>query len=106
MAGVTADDWEAFITSPAVTVGGVSIDAATFAENFVVSADGSGLSMVVEGPVLLGDVNLDGAVNFLDISPFIALLSNGDFQAEADINEDTDVNFLDISPFIAILSSQ
>ena len=30
--------------------------------------------------VLLGDVNLDGIVNFSDISPFIAVLSNGDFQ--------------------------
>ena len=105
LAGVTADDWEAFITSPAVTVGGVSIDAATFAENFVVSADGSGLSMVVEGPVLLGDVNRDGAVDFLDISPFIVLLSAGDFQAEADTNEDGVVDFLDISPFIILLSS-
>ena len=55
-------------------------------------------------PVLLGDVNLDGVVNFLDISPFISLLSGGGFQTEADINEDEVVNFLDISPFIGILS--
>ena len=27
--------------------------------------------------ILLGDVNLDGAVNFSDISPFIVLLSGG-----------------------------
>ncbi len=53
---------------------------------------------------LLGDVNMDGAVNFLDISPFIALLSTGEFKTEADVNEDSFVNFLDISPFIAILS--
>ena len=54
--------------------------------------------------VLLGDVNLDGVVNFLDISPFIAFLSTSDFQAEADVNESGAVNFLDISTFIAILS--
>ena len=54
---------------------------------------------------LLGDVNLDGNVNFLDISPFIALLANGGFQTEADINGDGMVSFLDIAPFIAILSS-
>ena len=48
--------------------------------------------------------NLDGAVSFLDISPFITLLSNGDFQVEADIDESGAVDFLDISPFIAILS--
>lgn len=57
-------------------------------------------------PTLLGDVNLDGVVNFLDISPFIALLSAGDFQAEADIDQNEAVDFLDISPFIAILSGQ
>ena len=53
---------------------------------------------------LLGDVNLDGLVNFLDISPFIAVLSGGDFQAEADCDQSGFVNFLDISPFIGILS--
>jgi poly(beta-D-mannuronate) lyase len=55
-------------------------------------------------PVLLGDVNLDGSVDFLDISPFIAVLSSGGDQAEADCNEDGSVDFLDISPFIGILS--
>ena len=52
---------------------------------------------------LLGDVNVDGTVNFLDISPFIVLLASRDFQFEADVNGDSDVNFLDISPFISIL---
>ena len=52
----------------------------------------------------LGDVNLDGTVNFLDISPFIAVLSTGDFQTQADIDQNGRVDFLDISPFIAILS--
>ena len=56
--------------------------------------------------VLLGDVNLDGGVNFLDISPFIAILTTGDFQDEADLDQNGSVNFLDISPFIAALSSQ
>ena len=57
-------------------------------------------------PVLsiVGDVNGDQVVNFLDISPFIALLSSGDFQDEADINQDESVNFLDISPFIILLT--
>ena len=54
--------------------------------------------------VVLGDVDLSGTVNFLDISPFIAVLSGGTFQAEADCDENGDVDFLDISPFIAILS--
>jgi|GEM_PF-1030790 len=54
---------------------------------------------------LLGDCNLDGVVNFLDIAPFIAILSAGDFLAEADVNEDGTVDFLDIAPFISILAS-
>lgn len=61
---------------------------------------------VTQIPELLGDVNLDGLVNFLDISPFISVLSTGGFQAEADIDLSGDVNFLDITPFIAILSGQ
>lgn len=55
--------------------------------------------------VLLGDVNLDGLVNLLDIEPFVDLLSSGMLQAEADINQDGLVNLLDIEPFIAILSA-
>ena len=55
---------------------------------------------------LLGDANLNGVVNFLDISPFISLLSSGTFLDQADVNRDGLVNFLDISPFISILSSQ
>ena len=54
--------------------------------------------------MLLGDCNQDGAVDFLDISPFISTLSNGDFRAEADINEDGVVDFLDVGPFIELLS--
>lgn len=53
----------------------------------------------------LGDVNLDDNVNFLDIAPFIAILSSGGFQLEADLNGDSSVNFLDIAPFIAVLSN-
>ena len=53
----------------------------------------------------LGDCNLDGAVDFLDISPFISLLTVGEYFEQADVNQDGSVNFLDISPFIALLSS-
>ena len=63
-----------------------------------------GLSVAFETTILLGDTNLDGAVNFLDISPFISILTVGDFLAEADVNEDGAVDFLDISPFISILA--
>ena len=54
--------------------------------------------------VLLGDVNLDGAVDLLDVAPFVDLLINGDFQAEADINHDAVVSLLDVGPFVEILT--
>ena len=56
-----------------------------------------------ESEVLIGDVNLDGVVNLLDISPFIDLLLSGGYSVEADINGDGAVNSLDIDPFIEIL---
>ncbi len=62
------------------------------------------LSLTGTTVVLLGDVNRDGVVNFLDLSPFITLLSTGTFQAEADMNEDGVVNFFDIAFFITKLS--
>jgi hypothetical protein len=52
---------------------------------------------------LLGDVNLDGAVNFLDIAPFIAVLQSGGYQDEADVDQNGAVDFLDIGAFINLL---
>ena len=52
----------------------------------------------------LGDVNLDGTVNFLDIPSFIDLLSSGTYQFEGDLNTDGHVSFLDISPFVLQIS--
>ena len=63
------------------------------------------ISVETDGIVVLGDANCDGEVNFLDISPFIVLLSNSEFKAQADIDGNDVVDFLDIAPFIAILSS-
>ena len=57
------------------------------------------------GTTLLGDVNQDGVVSFLDIAPFIAILSSQGFMAEADINSDEVVNFFDVAPFITILAA-
>ncbi|MEM9410051.1 MAG: dockerin type I domain-containing protein [Planctomycetota bacterium] len=56
-------------------------------------------------PAIKGDVNLDGAVNLLDIEPFVSLLSTGEFRYEADTNNDGVVNLLDVEPFIFLLSN-
>jgi hypothetical protein len=50
---------------------------------------------------LLGDVNLDGEVNGLDVDPFVDVLLNGPYQREADMNGDDVVNGLDVDPFVA-----
>jgi len=63
-------------------------------------------SGIVPVAVLLGDVNLDGGVDFLDVAPFIALLIDGQFQAEGDIDDSGVVDFLDVGPFIDILMQQ
>lgn len=54
---------------------------------------------------ILGDVNCDGMVTFLDIAPFIDLLANGEFSAKADFNGNGEVDFLDIAPFITALAN-
>ena len=64
------------------------------------------VTMTDAGVVMLGDVNQDGAVNFLDISGFIGFLSSNVYLEEADIDQNGLVNFLDISPFISLLSGQ
>ena len=50
-------------------------------------ADMGAFEFQIESNGLLGDVNLDGLVNLLDVDPFIERISNGVFQAEADTNQ-------------------
>lgn len=53
---------------------------------------------------VLGDVNTDGNVDLLDVTPFVNLLTAGGYQCEADINEDGAVDLLDVAPFVDLLS--
>ena len=70
------------------------------------SSGSSGFSAITVTSVapVLGDVNCDGVVNLLDVNPFIAALSSGQYNEKADTNQDGVVNLLDVEPFIAILS--
>lgn len=63
------------------------------------------VNFAIVSPVLLGDVDQNGVVNFLDIAPFIALLTSVTYQIEADVNQDDIVTFLDIGPFIMALTN-
>ena len=62
-----------------------------------------GGAVVEVSDVILGDVNLDGAVNLGDVPAFVAVLQELDFQAEADVNQDGLVNSLDIPAFVDLL---
>ncbi len=57
-------------------------------------------------PVLMGDINLDGAVTFDDIPPFITTLATGSYQEEADFDQNASIDFNDIPPFVEALTSQ
>jgi len=62
------------------------------------------INAILAANIIEPNCNLDGVVNFLDISQFIILISTNDYLEEADINVDGIVNFLDIRPFILLLN--
>lgn len=109
----SGSDWQELLANSSNgsrTLGSNEITSATAFDGsvvgeFEITNGGQTLGIVPELLVLLGDVNRDGFVDFLDISPFISQLSSGNYQVEADMNQDSVVNFLDISFFIAALAS-
>ena len=53
---------------------------------------------------MLGDVNCDGVIDLLDITPMVDLIVTGSFSIKADINQDGSVDLLDIEPFVELLT--
>ena len=113
----SGSDWQNLLSSAANgtrTLDGNDITSGTAFDGsvdgeFQITNGGQTLSIVNPAEkasgVLKGDVNMDGEVTFLDISPFILALSLPDnAPAEADCNCDGIVSFLDISPFILKLT--
>lgn len=72
----------------------------TYSTSLVLAAPSTG------GPLLKGDVDFNGTVDFGDIPPFILILQQGGFQAEADCDCNTVVDFADIPAFITIFLDQ
>ena len=65
---------------------------------------GSGFAILIPPPVLLGDVNMDGTVDLLDVGPFVDSLNTGQYLREADMNMDCQLNLLDVSLFVDALA--
>lgn len=61
-------------------------------------------SFTISGETIVhGDINCDGVVNLLDVSPFVDLVSSGGFSAKADFDNNGVVNLLDVPPFVDAL---
>ena len=69
-----------------------------FDENRVVLSD-------YQSNIVIGDVNGDGSVDLLDVSPFIDAITSGVFVPAADINQDGNVDLLDVQQFVELLVS-
>ena len=55
--------------------------------------------------VLIGDINCDGEINLLDVTPFVEILTGQQPPtAKADINGDGAVDLLDVTPFVDLLT--
>ena len=96
-----------FLSQPLTPTTSSLIDLAETESKYEIGGNGfhdgfflsGSISPVISVPVL-GDVNRDGTVNGLDVDPFVDVLLNGPFQAEADMNGDQFVNGLDVDPFV------
>ena len=84
------------VLSGGTTPGGVYGDVSwwTGVEPFKAQIEAAG---GVFADIILGDVNVDGLVDFSDIAPFIVLLSSSGFQVEADLDQSGFVDFSDIA---------
>ena len=72
------------------------------ATDAIVMFDAHNVVEFTVGPATLrGDMNRDGEVNGLDVDPFVNVLLNGLYQAEADLNGDNGIDGLDVDPFVA-----
>ena len=58
----------------------------------------------IELEFVLGDVNLDGIVDLLDVAPFVAIIQSGEFVSQADTNLDCEVDLQDVASFVALLT--
>lgn len=87
--------------------GGIHVPADDFAGRIMGSSIGMNAfehaNALYDANLILGDVNIDGGINLLDVAPFVHLFVNGLYSRFADFDEDGDINKADIAPFIAAI---
>ena len=69
--------------------------------------DGNDIGLLAAGGTCdfdIGDVNMDGFVDLLDVAPFVAAITGGKYVCEADVNQDGVNDLLDVAPFVDLLS--
>ena len=110
--GLSPDEFSAFVSNDTFVIDESNVRLAftndgtrSFQNIGILQSDPNQEFSFTTATTLLGDANLDGIVNFLDISTFVAIISSGVPLDEADTNRDGAVTFLDITSFIEILSS-
>ena len=57
------------------------------------------------GCSILGDLNLDGNVDLLDVGPFVDVLTTGQYNCAADFFPDGSIDLVDVTFFVNLLSS-
>ena len=80
------------------------LDGDSFLDLAVCNTESGSVAVFADNCFLLGDVNLDGEVNLLDVNGFIDRIVTGTYQREADINQDGLVNLLDVAAMITLLT--
>ena len=77
---------------------------AMYGDIFGASRVSSYLDWIWDNAVRGGDLNSDGAVNSLDIAPFVQRLTAAAYDIEGDLNRDGLLNSLDISKFVQAIA--
>ena len=76
----------------------------TIAMNNLMIAAGGDMGDVCPSGFEVGDVNMDGAIDLLDVGPFVAAITAGNNLCEADIDGNGAVDLLDVGPFVDLLT--
>ncbi len=85
---------------------GGPIDDTIFGLNMVVTYTAMSTCPAMDGcpsGFAVGDVDMNGSVDLLDVGPFVQAILDGVFVCEADANEDGTVDLLDVGAFVELI---